>query len=213
MAQAVKPAEPRFFSAFLLTEPPNLCLFLGLVGFPGLSDDLDDMIGKAIEKAPRRMVGNVAAVHSPECACAAVRRPGQRCGADTRVCPHGPRPAAHRNVWKPTPPAPASPHLGVGFRCCRVETRLDAFRTRSETPRRQTAVAEKIPRGHPIPDEDGGHPVPIEHPQPDLQALAETEQSAPSPRRNVLGSGDRVGSSQCGADWSQSLPAQIASQA
>src|ERR1017187_1513962 len=59
--------------------------------------------------------------------------------------------------------------------------RLDAFRTRSETPRRQTAVAEKIPRGHPIPDEDGGHPVPIEHPQPDLHTLAETDHSAPSP--------------------------------
>jgi hypothetical protein len=110
VARAVKPAEPRFISAFLLTEPPNLYLFLGLVGFPGLSEDLDDTIGKAIQKAARRIVGNVAAVHLQN----VLARPlgvaqEQRCGADTRVC--------------------------------RVEIRLDAFRTRSETPRRQTTVA------------------------------------------------------------------------
>jgi hypothetical protein len=121
VARAVKPAEPRFISAFLFfsgrffpicnqTEPANLCLFLGLVEFSGFGEDLDDTIGKAIQKAARRIVGNVAAVHLQN----VLARPlgvaqEQRCGADTRVC--------------------------------RVESRLDAFRTRSETPRRQTAVA------------------------------------------------------------------------
>ena len=36
---------------------------MGLVEFPGFSEDLDNTIGKAIEKAARRVVGNVAAVH------------------------------------------------------------------------------------------------------------------------------------------------------
>ena len=35
----------------------NLCLFFGWVEFPGLGEDLDDAIGKAMEKASRGMVG------------------------------------------------------------------------------------------------------------------------------------------------------------
>ena len=45
------------------TIPANLCLFLGRVEFPGLGKDLDDAIGKAMEKAARGMVGNAAAIH------------------------------------------------------------------------------------------------------------------------------------------------------
>jgi hypothetical protein len=41
-----------------LTIPANLCLFLGCVEFPGFGEDLDDAIGKAMEKAARGMVGN-----------------------------------------------------------------------------------------------------------------------------------------------------------
>ena len=46
-----------------LTIPANLCLFLGCVEFPGFGEDLDDAIGKAMEKAARGMVGNAAAIH------------------------------------------------------------------------------------------------------------------------------------------------------
>jgi len=35
---------------------------LGCVEFPGFSEDLDDPIGKAIEKAARWVVSNVSAV-------------------------------------------------------------------------------------------------------------------------------------------------------
>jgi hypothetical protein len=35
---------------------------LGFVELPGFSEDLDDTIGKAIEKAARRGVSNIAAV-------------------------------------------------------------------------------------------------------------------------------------------------------
>jgi len=36
---------------------------LGRVELPGLGEDLNDAIGKAMEKAARGMVGNAAAIH------------------------------------------------------------------------------------------------------------------------------------------------------
>ena len=41
----------------------------GFVELPGFSENLDNTIGKAIEKAARRVVGNVAAVHLQNVLC------------------------------------------------------------------------------------------------------------------------------------------------
>jgi len=42
---------------------PDFCLFFGRVEFPGFAENLDDTIGKAIEKAACGIVFNAAAVH------------------------------------------------------------------------------------------------------------------------------------------------------